>query len=261
MPVATNYFASSRLAGFPVIDAESDSCSLLIISRYSISVAYELSSKRHPLTRLSGPNYLALRLRLSPAAMFMLRKGGKFTDSQIDRHFSEVLRVCIIGAVIFIVIAMVGFPKIGLLAAILVVCSAKGSFRRFENWSKGKRGEIVVAEALKSLSNSYVLLNDLTLPDGKGNVDHLVVAPNGLFVIETKNYSGRVKCEGDQWFVNGRPSRSVSRQAKRNAMAVRNHLGTIFAERQRTNTVRKCSSSVRRAKRPAECESTDRSRA
>ena len=163
----------------------------------------------------------------------MLRKGGKFTESQIDHHFSEVLRVCIIGAAIFIVVGIVGFPKIGLLAAILVVCSAKGSFRRFENWSKGKRGEIVVAEALKSLSNSYVLLNDLTLPDGKGNVDHLVVAPNGLFVIETKNYSGRVKCEGDQWFVNGRPSKSVSRQAKRNAMAVRSHLGTIFAERQR----------------------------
>jgi hypothetical protein len=165
--------------------------------------------------------------------MFMLRKGGQFTEGQIDRHFSEVLRICFKGATIFIVVGIVGFPKIGLLAAILMVCSAKGSFRRFENWSKGKRGEIVVAEALKSLSNSYVLLNDLTLPDGKGNVDHLVIAPNGLFVIETKNYSGRVKCEGDQWFVNGRPSKSVSRQAKRNAMAVRNHLGTIFAERQR----------------------------
>jgi hypothetical protein len=77
------------------------------------------------------------------------------------------------------------------------------------------------------------LLNDLTLPDGKGNVDHLVIAPNGLFVIETKNYSGRVKCEGDRWFVNGRPTNSVSRQAKRNAMAVRNHLASIFSERRR----------------------------
>jgi hypothetical protein len=165
--------------------------------------------------------------------MFMLRKGGKFTESQIDHHFSEVLRVCIIGAAIFIVVGIVGFPKIGLLAAILVVCSAKGSFRRFESWSKGKRGETLVAEALKSLSDKYVLLNDLTLPDGKGNVDHLVIAPNGLFVIETKKYSGRVKCEGDQWFVNGRPTNSVSRQAKRNAMAVRNHLGNIFVERQK----------------------------
>jgi hypothetical protein len=134
-------------------------------------------------------------LRLASAAMHMLRKGGKFTDSQIDRHFSEVLRVCIIGAATFIVISIVGFPKIGLLAGIVVVYSVKGSFRRFESWSKGKHGEILVAEALKSLSNNYVLLNDLILPDGKGNVDHLVIAPNGLFVIETKNYSGRVKCE------------------------------------------------------------------
>ena len=42
------------------------------------------------------------------------------------------------------------------------------------------------------------------LPDGKGNVDHLVMGPNGLFALETKNYSTIVKCSGDDWFVNGK---------------------------------------------------------
>jgi len=40
-------------------------------------------------------------------------------------------------------------------------------------------------------------MNDLMLPDDKGNVDHLVMGPNGLFVIETKNYSTFVNCLGD----------------------------------------------------------------
>ena len=57
------------------------------------------------------------------------------------------------------------------------------------------------------------------MPDGKGNVDHLVMGPNGLFAIETKNYSTFVKCSGDDWFVNGKKIRSLSKQAKRNAIA------------------------------------------
>ena len=57
------------------------------------------------------------------------------------------------------------------------------------------------------------------MPDGRGNVDHLVMGPNGLFAIETKNYSTFVKCSGDDWFVNGKKIRSLSKQAKRNAIA------------------------------------------
>jgi Nuclease-related domain len=52
--------------------------------------------------------------------------------------------------------------------------------------------------------DDHVLFNDLTLSDSRGNVDHLVIGPNGLFVIESKTYSGYVKCFGDTWYVNGR---------------------------------------------------------
>lgn len=36
-------------------------------------------------------------------------------------------------------------------------------------------------------------MNDLTLPDGQGSttqIDHILLSPNGIFVIETKNYKG-----------------------------------------------------------------------
>ena len=94
----------------------------------------------------------------------------------------------------------------------------------------GKAGELAVTDALKALPNEYVLLNDLMLPDGRGNVDHLVIGPNGIFVIETKNYSGYVSCWGDRWYVNRREIGSLSKQAKRNAMAIKNSLEGVFRE-------------------------------
>ena len=72
--------------------------------------------------------------------------------------------------------------------------------------------------------------NDLMLPDGRGNVDHLVIGPNGIFVVETKNYSGYLSCWGDRWYVNRREIDSLSKQAKRNAMAIKNSLAGVFRE-------------------------------
>lgn len=89
---------------------------------------------------------------------------------------------------------------------------------------------MAVTDALKFLPHDYVLFNDLMLPDGKGNVDYLVMGPNGLFIIETKNYSTYVECLGDEWFVNGQKIHSLSKQAKHNAIAIRNNLTAVFAD-------------------------------
>jgi hypothetical protein len=107
----------------------------------------------------------------------------------------------------------------------------KASFRRWSNWFVGKRGEEAVSQVLRSLSQDYALLNDVILPDGRGNVDHFLVGPNGLFVIETKNYSGSVRCNGDRWFVGRREISSLSKQAKRNSMAIRASLESLHAEK------------------------------
>lgn len=56
----------------------------------------------------------------------------------------------------------------------------------------GKRGERRVARKLDWLSQEYITLNDLLLPTryGTTQIDHVVVSPYGIFVIETKNYKG-----------------------------------------------------------------------
>lgn len=56
----------------------------------------------------------------------------------------------------------------------------------------GKTGEKRVASKLGWLSKEYVTLNDIMLPTqyGTTQIDHIVVSPYGIFVIETKNYKG-----------------------------------------------------------------------
>jgi hypothetical protein len=164
--------------------------------------------------------------------MRVLRKGGKFTDSRIRFYSRKAIVFCILGLLVVLFSLYGNSPQIGLIAVAMLVVLFKINVRRWQSWSCGKMGESAVTRALCRLPDEYVLLNDLMLPDGKGNVDHLVIGPSGLFVIETKNYSGNVKCDRDDWFVNGKKIGSLSRQAKRNAMAIRANLEKIFVEQQ-----------------------------
>ena len=67
----------------------------------------------------------------------------------------------------------------------------------------------MVVEALSPLDNSYVLINDVVLPDRTGNIDHILVSHSNAFVIETKSY---------RWhYLNRFPIR----QAIRNAVSIR----------------------------------------
>ncbi|MBQ0157631.1 MAG: NERD domain-containing protein [Bacteroidales bacterium] len=59
---------------------------------------------------------------------------------------------------------------------------------------KGKRGEALVNKELQQLPNDYTVLYDVVLPTDKGTtqIDHIVIAKYGVFVIETKNYRGDI---------------------------------------------------------------------
>ena len=56
----------------------------------------------------------------------------------------------------------------------------------------GKVGERRVARKLDWLSKEYIVLNDILLATqySTTQIDHIVVSPYGIFVIETKNYKG-----------------------------------------------------------------------
>jgi hypothetical protein len=56
----------------------------------------------------------------------------------------------------------------------------------------GKVGEKHVARKLNWLSSEYTTINDVLFPTkyGTTQIDHIVVSPYGIFIIETKNYKG-----------------------------------------------------------------------
>ncbi len=61
-------------------------------------------------------------------------------------------------------------------------------------WQKGSEGERALAASLvKYLGDHAIVLNDRRVPRTRGNIDHLVIASSGVWVIDAKNYSGLVQ--------------------------------------------------------------------
>ncbi|MEE4376158.1 MAG: nuclease-related domain-containing protein [Candidatus Competibacteraceae bacterium] len=76
------------------------------------------------------------------------------------------------------------FPALFTLAGLKLLFSA---------WFKGMAGERAVARVLDRLGQDA--LHDIIIPDGQGGLtqlDHVVLIPAGLLVVETKNYQGNI---------------------------------------------------------------------
>jgi Nuclease-related domain len=93
--------------------------------------------------------------------------------------------------------AQAGLPRaglVGLVAAALVAWRLR--FRPSEQvtaWRRGAAGERRTARLLDRLTrDGYVVFHDLAIPGSPANVDHLVIGPSGVFVIDSKQWSGSV---------------------------------------------------------------------
>ena len=78
---------------------------------------------------------------------------------------------------------------------------------RVEAFFKGARGEEQVAIMLATLPAAYTVLHGVELGRGgrwRGrNVDHIVVGPTGITLVETKNWRGRVSFAEGRLTVDG----------------------------------------------------------
>ena len=149
------------------------------------------------------------RKNLAKAALCILIFGAVFFA--LIFRFASTLQVDLLEetALVFLLVPLIGFYFY---------------LRKYRIYSGGLSGERQVAKLLGSkLSDDYYLLNDLYLQDGGGDIDHVVLGPNGIFVLETKNWKGNVSCNGDEWQRVGKRnfSASPSRQVKRNAAKIK----------------------------------------
>lgn len=74
----------------------------------------------------------------------------------------------------------------------------------------GDFGEYSISAVMKSLPDCYHIIDDVLLQTKKGStqIDHIIVSPFGIFVVETKNHKGMIFGDmmGKVWtqVVNGR---------------------------------------------------------
>lgn len=67
-------------------------------------------------------------------------------------------------------------------------------------WATGARGEEKLAQALEGIDGLRALHNR-RVPGTRGNVDHIVIAPAGVFVVDAKRYEGRIEIRNKGWFL------------------------------------------------------------
>jgi hypothetical protein len=70
---------------------------------------------------------------------------------------------------------------------------------------KGAVGEAAVALILNDFPDEFWIIHDLTTPFG--NLDHVVVGPTGVYLVDTKNWKGIVSADGQgELLLNGKPT-------------------------------------------------------
>lgn len=95
-----------------------------------------------------------------------------------------------------------------------------------DNYEQGARGEEDVSWELDQLAtDGWLVMHDRRLPT-RANLDHLLVGPPGVSVIETKNWTGDLAVEDGHVSVNGRRKLKEMKQVSGQVDAVRDALAT-----------------------------------
>jgi hypothetical protein len=104
----------------------------------------------------------------------------------------------------------------------------------------GRAGEEAVRRALGGLDDRYYLLNGVTLPAERMEIDHLLAGPRGLFVLETKSHGGTIVYGDGRWSrlqadasgaLQPRQIGNPSAQAERSARLLRRYLAAHLGAR------------------------------
>jgi hypothetical protein len=117
---------------------------------------------------------------------------------------------------------------VGLALMIRVVAPPEGLLA----WRVGAEGEEETARALRRLPAGFIVLHDRLIPGSRANIDHIVIGPPGVAIVETKSYSGRLYVRHGEVFVNGRRrTAGTVAEARREALAVQVALASELERR------------------------------
>jgi hypothetical protein len=136
------------------------------------------------------------------------------------RHASELVTwtrtlpwrvgaVLAIGLLAWLLAAQVA-GRLATVAVVVAVCGVAWALR-FRvapdtlAWWRGAQEERRTARLLAPLErHGWAVLHDLTIPGSKANIDHLVIGPGGVVVIDSKQYRGRLRLDPHGFLWHGR---------------------------------------------------------
>jgi hypothetical protein len=110
-------------------------------------------------------------------------------------------------------------PRLGLVLGGLAAVAAGWGLRFRPSpyaiaWRRGAAGERRTARLLEQLErHGWAVLHDLAVPGSRANLDHLAIGPGGVFVIDSKQYRGRLQLDPSGRLWHGRYPLAYTLQA------------------------------------------------
>jgi Nuclease-related domain len=99
-------------------------------------------------------------------------------------------------------------------------------------WAVGARGEELLAKRLDGLVDHGVLtLHDRRIPGTRANIDHIAIAPTGIYVIDAKRYNGRPTLRAEGGLFRARTERLFvgSRDCTKLVVGLHKQMGLVLA--------------------------------
>lgn len=98
-------------------------------------------------------------------------------------------------------------------------------------WERGSIGEQRLAEALAEVAG-LVVFHDRQVRGTRGNIDHILISPAGIFVVDAKRYSGLIQIRdrgsffsrNDRLYVGSRDCSALATNMEWQVLAVKNAL-------------------------------------
>ncbi len=136
-----------------------------------------------------------------------LRRRELYVAERNDRLTRAIVTATVAAAVVATVVgvsgAVVGLSAVvvvqmvlGVALAVLTLAATRflRSPSEIESWREDAEAERRTARALDRLVRAgYTVLHDRALADSAGNVDHLVIGPSGVWVVETDAHRGPLR--------------------------------------------------------------------
>ena len=103
------------------------------------------------------------------------------------------------------------------------------------SWGKGSEGESrLAAWVAREVGDGVIPLHDRLIPGTRGNIDHIFIAPTGVWVVDAKAYKGKVEQreKGPIWrretevYVGRRNRTSLTKSVEKQVTAVKAALAT-----------------------------------